>query len=241
MGQHLARRDIREGLRLYAQQQPAAAVKKWRRALQSLAGSEELQFRTLAYLVSVHSDTGHFRDMLACGVSQLQVARNLDSPELRAEAYLTLARSHYKLCEYSQTVAYCKHSLHNQNINSKLIGYVFLTRASALVGLSRFTSALTDYDAALAIAHSNCERDLQLRVLSGLGQLFTSIRDYQQGMAYHLQAARLAKSFQVCDVGDKLQRQCLLNLAQAYLHMDKLQLAIQCCQVFSCLDVHLFY
>ena len=63
MGQRMTRRQVDEGLELYAQKDYDAAIKKWTTALQKLK-DDRLRFATLGYLVSASRDSGRYKDYL---------------------------------------------------------------------------------------------------------------------------------------------------------------------------------
>lgn len=88
--------QIERGLKLYEQHHPIAAVKTWQNALRSTTKRED-RFALLSYLYQAHMDWGKFRESLEYGHHQLGISEELDAPQMRAEAYLNLARAHERL------------------------------------------------------------------------------------------------------------------------------------------------
>lgn len=230
MGQRIAKKDLEEGLRLYNQQQFPEAVKLWKRALRKLAGRKD-RFAALGYLTTAHGDWGKYRDMLAFAVQQIDLANDADNAAMRAEAYLSLARSNEKLCEYHKAVSYCRHALQHPPKDPRIHGYVYLCQGQAYFGFSNFTKALESYDHAMRIAQQHEEPALELQVYSSLGNLFAVLKDYDKGLMYHLKASELAKSFKICDFSSKFQRFTVFNMANPYRKLGKLNEAMECCEV----------
>ena len=65
--------------------------------------------------------------MLDLGFQQLDIANELESPSLRSEAYLTLARGNERMGNCDKAITYCRHSLYNQCDQSNTTGNVHLT------------------------------------------------------------------------------------------------------------------
>lgn len=51
----------------------------------------------LGYLYQAHMDWGKYREALEYGHGQLGISEELDSPNMRSESYLNLARAHERL------------------------------------------------------------------------------------------------------------------------------------------------
>ena len=234
----MAKKDLEEGLKLYNQQRFQDAVKLWRRALRKLAGRRD-KFTALSYLAAAHGDWGRFRDMLAYAVQQIDLANDADNAAMRAEAYLNLARSNERLCEYHKAVSYCRHALQQPPKDPRVHGYVYLCQGQAYCGFSNYTKAMENYDQAMRICQQHEEPALELQVYSSLGIMFTNLKDYDKGLAYHLKAAELAKSFKICDFGSRFQRITVFNMAHPYRKLGKLDEAMECCEVSQIYILHL--
>ena len=230
MGQRLARREVEDGLRLYTRQEYDAAVRKWKRALHRIHSRRD-KFALLGYLASAHCDCGKYRDMLAYAVMQIDLANDADCSNMRAEAYLNLARSNERLCEYHKAVSYCRHSLQNQARDTRVHGFVYLCEAKAYFGFSNFAQTLRNLEQAMLIARECDDQSLELHIYITLGQLFTRLKDYEKGLTFHLKAAELAKNFKACDMGNKFQRLVHYNLSVPYRKLGKFKEAMDCCEV----------
>ena len=205
MGQHLARKEVEEGLRLYNQQHYDRAIRKWKRALHKIKHRGD-RFTALGYLASVHCDCGKYRDMLAYGIMQIDIANEAENSNMRAEAYLCLARSNERLCDYHKAVSYSRHCLQNQPRDYRVHGYVFLCQANAYVGFGFFTKALENLEQAMRISKECEDPALELQVFLTMGQIFVMLKDFEKGLGFHLKATEISKSFKVCDIGTKYQR-----------------------------------
>ena len=231
MGQLLAKKDMEEGLRLYTERRFPEAVRLWRRALRRL-GTPRDRAAVLGYLAAAHGDAGRFREMLACAVQHMDVANDADSAALRAAAYLDLARSNERLCEYHKAACYCRHALQHAPGDPRLHGHAHLTLGHAHVGFSNFGRALDAYDQALRAAHQHEDPELEAQVYGGLGRLFTALKDYDQALSYHRKAAQLAKALSDDTLTiSRLQRVVVFNMAHPYRKMGKLEESMQCCEV----------
>ena len=67
------------------------------------------------------------REMLDLGFQRLDIANELESPSMRAEAYLTLAQGNEKLGSCDKAITYCRHALYNQCDQSKTTANTHLT------------------------------------------------------------------------------------------------------------------
>ncbi len=226
----MARKEVDEGLRLYNLQHREAAVRRWKRALRKLK-SRRSKFTTLGYLAAAHCDCGKYRDMLAFSVQQIDLANDCENTHMRAEAYLNLARSNERLCEFHKAVSYSRHSLQHEPKDPRIHGYVYLCQGNAYYGFSNFSKALESYEQAMRIAKQSEEQALELQVYSSLGTLFTLLKDYEKGLVFHLKAAGLSKSFNICDMSSKFQRQTCYNLSIPYRKLGRYNEAMECCEV----------
>lgn len=68
----------------------------WRSALKSTTKRDD-RFQLLGYLYQGHMDWGKYREAIEYGHRQLGISEELDSPGMRAEAYLNLSRAHERL------------------------------------------------------------------------------------------------------------------------------------------------
>lgn len=88
--------EVDQGLRLYNQHKQQQAVRKWKSALKAIRKRED-KFSLLGYLYQAYIDWGKYRDALEYAHRQLFISEELDSPNLRAESYLNLAKAHQRL------------------------------------------------------------------------------------------------------------------------------------------------
>lgn len=87
---------VDQGLRLYNQHKQQQAVRKWKSALKAIRKRED-KFSLLGYLYQAYIDWGKYRDALEYAHRQLFISEELDSPTMRAESYLNLAKAHQRL------------------------------------------------------------------------------------------------------------------------------------------------
>ena len=106
----------------------------------------------------------HCREVLDYGFQQLDIANELDSPMLRADAYLTLARGNERLGHLEKALSYCRHSLYNQCDQSKITGNVHFTLGNIYTVLSAFSKALEHYELALKVSKVIHDTALELQV-----------------------------------------------------------------------------
>lgn len=230
MGQVMARKEIEDGLRLYNLQQTKKAVRKWKKSLRKLKSHSD-RFTALSYLASAHMDLGKYRDTLAFAIQQIDIANEAENTQMKAEAYMNLARSNEKLCEYHKAVSYSRHSLQNIPKDPRIHGYVYLCQGNAYFGFSNYTKALENYEHAMKVAKHHREQALELQVCSSLGKLFCTLKDYEKGLGLHLRAMELAKSFNICDPTSKFQRMTTVNLVQPYRKLGRVDEALEHCEV----------
>ncbi|XP_050732779.1 43 kDa receptor-associated protein of the synapse homolog isoform X2 [Eriocheir sinensis] len=229
LGQRLARKRVEQGVRLYNQQKHMAAVKKWKQALRRINKDND-RFITLGYLSQAHLDWGRYREMLDFGFQQLDIANEMDSPMLRAEAYLTIARANERLGNLEKAVSYCRHSLYNQCDQSRTTGYVQLTLGNTYVTYSSFSKAIEHYELALKVSRSIHDTALELQVYCGLGHTFCLLQDYERSLSFSAKAFELSKTFHILDLNSRYQRLSLVTLATPLRKLGRLPEARDCCQ-----------
>ena len=230
MGQVIARKEIEDGLRLYNLQQNQKAVRKWKKALRKLKSQSD-RFTALSYLASAHMDLGRYRDTLAFALQQIDIANEAENTQMKAEAYMNLARSNERLCEYHKAVSYSRHSLQNIPKDPRVHGYVYLCQGNAYFGFSNYTKALENYEQAMRVAKHQRELALELQIYANLGNLFCTLKDYDKGLALHMKALDIAKSFNICDPTSKFQRMTTYNLVNPYRKLGRLDEALEHCEV----------
>jgi tetratricopeptide (TPR) repeat protein len=233
MGQRLARREVDEGLRLYQEQRHDGAIRKWKRALHKMSHRGD-RFVTLGYLALAHGDCGKHRDMLAYGIMQIDLANEADNTNMRAEAYLCLARSNEKLCEYHKAVYYSRHCLQNQPRDPRIHGYVYMCQSNAYFCFGSFTKSLENLAMAMVISKECGDTALELQVLSAMGRIFALLKDYEKGLGYQLKASELSKSFAICDISTKYQRLAFYSMALPLVELERYEEALACCEVSCC-------
>jgi len=194
--QYLARRKIERGLRLYEQHHQNAAVRTWRSALKSTSKRED-RFRLLGYLYQAHMDWGKYRESLEYGHRQLGISEELDSPNMRAESYLNLARAHERLGGLERALSYARHSLYNEcGTQCRTGGLVHLTVARVYLEMGGFTRALEGLQGAHKIASAIGDSSLELQVYVALSELFGRLQDVEKGARYAAKAYDLSRSLQ---------------------------------------------
>ena len=175
---------------------------------------------------------GKYTDVLSCAQTQLQLAKLMEDNALIAESHLSLARSYQYLCNFNEALHSCTECLDFIDDTCPVIGgYIMLYRGDSQLGLSHLRDAVKDYTSCETIAKRYNDTTLLLKVYLAWGQFYLMLMDFKQSMGYFHHAARLSKSFHICDVGLKMQKLSLCYLAQPYLKMNRLPEATQCCQV----------
>lgn len=169
--------------------------------------------------------------MLDFGFQQLDIANEMDSPMLRAEAYLTIARANERLGNLEKAVSYCRHSLYNQCDQSRTTGYVQLTLGNTYVTYSSFSKAIEHYELALKVSRSIHDTALELQVYCGLGHTFCLLQDYERSLSFSAKAFELSKTFHILDLNSRYQRLSLVTLATPLRKLGRLPEARDCCQV----------
>ncbi|KAL7632023.1 UNVERIFIED_CONTAM: hypothetical protein RMT77_017657 [Armadillidium vulgare] len=229
MGQRLARKRVEQGVRLYNQQKHLAAVKKWRQALRRIQKDND-RFVTLGYLAQAHMDWGRYRELLDYGFQQLDIANELDSPMLRAEAYLTLAKGNERLGNLEKALTYCRHSLYNQCDQSRVTGNVHYTLGNIYTTFSAFCKALEHYELALKVSRVIHDISLELQVYCGLSFLFCYLQDFEKALSFGAKAFELSKTFIVLELNSKYQRMAFICLSTPLRKLSRIHEARDCCQ-----------
>ncbi|KAF6203263.1 hypothetical protein GE061_003681 [Apolygus lucorum] len=168
--------EVEQGLRLYNQHKQQAAVAKWRSALKRIRKRSD-KFILLGYLYQAYMDWGKYRESLELAHRQLNIAEEVDSPNLRAEAYLNLARTHERMGGLERALACARHSLYNECDQCRAAGLVQITLANLHLEVALFVKALQALQQAHAIAHRIHDPALELQVSKGcLHDLFERLR-----------------------------------------------------------------
>lgn len=214
LDQQLARRRVEQGLKLYRAHKQQAAVRKWRGALKSIRQRED-KFALLGYLYQAYMDWGKYRDSIDFGQRQLCISEELDSPNMRAEAYLNLARAHERLGALDKALAFARHSLYNECDQCATAGLVHLTVGRVHLELAGFCKALEAFQRAHKIAHSIQDPSLELQVYVGLSELFCRLQDADKSSRYAARAYDLSRSLQLGDLNSRHHRAALLQMAAA--------------------------
>ena len=232
MGQHFSMRNTHGAPRVYHGEREGRAAGRWDIALKRVCRSRD-RFASLAYLVSMHCDSGNIREMLACSVKQLNIAEEMDDEGMRAEAYLSLARTNQRLCEYHKAVSYCRCSLQHQARRPQVHGYAFLCLGQAYHGFSNFSKALESFEQARTIARK-CEDDtLYLHVYNELGNVYVTLKDDVTALSFHERAEALCTSFKVMDLNNKYHRTTFVNMVTPLRKTGKRKEALSHCEVGS--------
>ncbi|XP_017799110.1 PREDICTED: 43 kDa receptor-associated protein of the synapse homolog [Habropoda laboriosa] len=217
--QHMARRRVEQGLKLYRAHKQQAAVRKWRGALKNIRQRED-KFALLGYLYQAYMDWGKYRDSIDFGHKQLGISEELDSPNMRAEAYLNLARAHERLGALDRALDYARHSLYNECDQCATAGLVHLTVGRVHLELAGFCKALEAFQRAHKIAHSIQDPSLELQVRVRFAETFsgerksifaiTGLRGFVRAVLHDL-----SRSLQLGDLNSRHHRAALLQMASA--------------------------
>ncbi|XP_057658538.1 43 kDa receptor-associated protein of the synapse homolog isoform X1 [Diorhabda carinulata] len=209
-----AKRKVNQGLRLYNQHKQQQAVRKWKSALKAIQKRED-KFNLLGYLYLAYMDWGKYRDALEYAHRQLFISEELDSPNMRAESYLNLAKAHQRLGGLERALAYARHSLYNECEQHATTGHVHLTVGSVYLELAGFNKALDSFQHAHRIAQSVHDPALELQVYLGLSELFNRLQDVDKSARYASKAYDLSRSLQLGDLNSRHHRAALLQMASA--------------------------
>lgn len=213
--QYFAKRKIERGLRLYEQHNQNAAVKTWRNALKSTTVRSD-RFHLLGYLYQAHMDWGKYREAIEYAHRQLGISEELDAPQMRAEAYLNLARAHERLGGLERALSYARHSLYNEcGTQCRTGGLVHLTVARVYLEMGGFSRALEGLQGAHKIASAIGDPSLELQIYVTLSELFGRLQDVDKSARYASKAYDLSRSLQLGDLNSSHHRAALLRMASA--------------------------
>ncbi|CAD7001905.1 unnamed protein product [Ceratitis capitata] len=204
---------IQRGLRLYEQHNQNAAVRIWRSALKATNRREDC-FQLLGYLYQAHMDWGKYREAIEFGHRQLGISEELDSPIMRTETYLNLARAHERLGGLERALSYARHSLYNDcGTQCRTGGIVHLTVARVYLEMGGFSRALEGLQGAHKIATSIGDPSLELQVYVTLSELFGRLQDNDKSAMYASKAYDLSRSLLLGDLNSSHHRAALLRMA----------------------------
>lgn len=238
MGQRMTRRQVEEGLELYAEKNYDAAIKKWTTALPKMKDNR-LRFSTLGYLATASRDRGRNKDYLVHAVQQIDIAHELDDNTLRAQAYLNLSRANEMLADYFKAISYSRSAVQYSPTGDSVQGYAFLVMADSYIGLCNFPKVLECLDQALSIAHENVDHLMEVQVLGTMGKVFLALKDFPKALAFQRRAHELAlsnasyASEQNANVSSKFVRMTKLKLATPLRLMGDHEGATKCVEVMS--------
>jgi tetratricopeptide (TPR) repeat protein len=218
MGQRMTRRQVDEGLELYAQKDYDAAIKKWTTALQKMKDNR-LRFSTLGHLASASRDRGKNKDYLVHAVQQIDIAHELDDNLLRAQAYLNLSRANEMLADYFKAVSYSRSAIQYSSIGDSLQGHALLVMADSYIGLCNFPKVLECLDKALSISQENEDHLMEVQVISTMGKVYLALKDFPKALAFLRRAHELALS-NANYAGEKQA-----NISSKFVRLTKLKLA----------------
>ncbi|KAG8320071.1 hypothetical protein J6590_077203 [Homalodisca vitripennis] len=103
------------------------------------------------------------RESMEFAHRQLNIAEEADSPNLRAEAYLNLARTHERMGALERALACARHSLYNECDQCRTAGLVQITVGSVHLELATFCKALQAFQQAHTIAQRIQDPALELQ------------------------------------------------------------------------------
>lgn len=218
MGQRMARRQVDEGLQLYAEKNYDGAIKKWTTALQKMKDNR-LRFSTLGYLAKASRDRGRNRDYLVHAVQQIDIAHELDDNLLRAEAYLNLSRANEMLADYFKAINYSRSAIQYSTTGDSTQGYALLVMADSYIGLCNFPKVLECLDQALSISHETEDHLMEIQVLGTMGKVFLALKDFPKALAFQRRAHELALSYANYSSEENA------NLSTKFIRLTKLKLA----------------
>jgi len=236
MGQRMIRRQVDEGLDLYAEKNYDAAIKKWTMSLQKMKDNR-LRFSTLGYLASASRDRGRNKDYLVYAVQQIDIAHELDDNNLRAQAYLTLSRANEMLADYFKAVSYSRSAVQYSFPGDSVQGYALLVMADSYIGLCNFPKVLECLDKALSISHEKEDHLMEIQVLSTMGKVFLALKDFAKALAFQRRAHEIALSNAAytteenATVSSKFVRMTKLKMATPLRLMGDYDGATKCVEV----------
>jgi tetratricopeptide (TPR) repeat protein len=232
----MTRRQVDEGLELYAQKDYEAAIKKWTTALQKMKDNR-LRFSTLGHLAAASRDRGKNKDYLLYAVQQIDIAHELDDNILRAKAYLNLSRANEMLADYFKAVSYSRSAIQYSAIEDSIQGYALLVMADSYIGLCNFPKVLECLDKALSISHESEDHLMEVQVLSTMGKVYLALKDFSKALAFQRRAYELALSNatyageQLANISSKFVRLTKLKLATPLRLMGDFDGALKCVEV----------
>ncbi|UJR09175.1 hypothetical protein I4U23_013423 [Adineta vaga] len=218
MGQRVTRRQVDEGLELYANKNYDAAIKKWTVSLQKMKDNR-LRFSTLGYLAAASRDRGRNKDYLVYAVQQIDIAHEIDDNNLRAQAYLTLSRANEMLADYFKAVSYSRSALQYSSTGDSTQGYALLVMADSYIGLCNFSKVLESLDKALSISHEKEDHLMEIHVLSTMGKVYLALKDFPKALLYQRRAHELSLSYANSTVDQNA------DLSSKFVRLTKLKLA----------------
>jgi tetratricopeptide (TPR) repeat protein len=214
----MTRRQVDEGLELYAEKNYDAAIKKWTTALPKMKDNR-LRFATLGYLASASRDRGRNKDYLVHAVQQIDIAHELDDNSLRAQAYLNLSRANEMLADYFKAISYSRSAMQYSPTGDSTQGYSLLVMADSYIGLCNFPKVLECLDQALSIAHENEDHLMEIQVLGTMGKVFLALKDFPKALAFQRRAHELALS------NASYANEENANISSKFVRLTKLKLA----------------
>jgi tetratricopeptide (TPR) repeat protein len=233
MGQRMIRRQVNEGLELYAQRNYDAAMKKWTIALQKM-NDNRLRFSTLGYLALASRDRGGNKDYLVYAVQQIDIAHEVDDNHLRAQAYLNLSRANEMLADYFKAVSYSRSAVQYSSSNDTVQGYALLVMADSYIGLCNFTKVLECLDRAWTMSHEHVDYLMEVQVLATMGKTYLALKDFSKALLFQRRAHELALSHantSNTDVNAKFVRLTRLKLATLLRLIGDYDGATKCIEV----------
>ncbi|XKL63447.1 hypothetical protein PGB90_005811 [Kerria lacca] len=214
---------IEQGLRLYNKNKQKAAILKWHSALKQIQKRND-KFILLGYLYHAYVGFGKYRQSLEFAHNQLTIAEEMDSPNLRAEAYLNLAKTHERMGNLEKALSYARHSLYNECDHCRTAGLVQITVGSLHLELATFCKALQAFQQAHTIAQRIQDRSLELQVpllvfyefsqvYMCLSELFGRLQDIDKSAMYASKAYNLCRTLHVNELNSRYHRAALLQMA----------------------------
>lgn len=207
-----AKSQMRNGIKLYQQQNPQHAVRQWRSALRKLKSAED-KFLTSGYIVQAYCDSGEFDQMHHAALQQVELANSQRDDFMKSEALLNLARANERLAEYEKAIGYAEQSLSLPGIDNRSPGYAHLVIALAQMGLSNFQHSLQQFEKAMKIAIETGDKLLELQISLGLGNLFTLMRDLNKALIFLQNALGILHGIEANHVHAKYKSAILYQLS----------------------------
>ncbi|CAH0766542.1 unnamed protein product [Bemisia tabaci] len=226
--QQLARRQVEQGLELYNQNKHEAALGKWHSALKRLRKTSD-RFLLLGYLYDAYMNRGKYRESVEFAHRQLNLAEEVDNPNLRAEAYLNLAKVHERTGGLERALACARHALYNECAQCRVAGLVQVSVASIQLELATFCKSLQAFQQAFAIAQRIQDPALELQVYVGLSELFGRLQDADKSARYASKAYDISQNMQLRDLNSRYRRVALLQMAAALRKQGELGDAYDYC------------